>query len=132
LRDSFRGGRRYHSFVSAPRSWPPNIARDFATVSAMVRIYCHDKHGTPRGELCCACAALTDYAAMRLEKCPYGTEKTTCRECPIHCYKPAERATMRDVMIYAGPRMLVRHPLLAVRHLWLERKGPPARRRRAG
>jgi hypothetical protein len=108
-----------------PRSWPPNIARDFATVSAMARIYCHDKHGTLRGQLCCGCAELTDYAEMRLLKCPFGTGKTTCRECPIHCYRPAERATMRDVMIYAGPRMLLKHPLLAVRHLWLERRGAP-------
>jgi len=91
----------------------------------MVRIYCHDKHHTPRGQLCCSCAELTGYAEMRLEKCPFGVEKTTCRECPIHCYKPAQRASMRDVMIYAGPRMLLRHPCLAVRHLYLERQGAP-------
>jgi hypothetical protein len=40
---------------------------------------------------------------------------------------------MKDVMRYAGPRMLWRHPLLAIRHLWIERQGappwPPRRRR---
>jgi len=44
---------------------------------------------------------------------------------------------MKNVMRYAGPRMLVRHPALALRHLWMERKGPPpwppgAKRSRAG
>ena len=104
---------------------PRNIELDRRTVSAMVRIYCHDKHATRGSALCDTCAALTAYADVRLAKCPFGEEKTTCRECPIHCYRPPERATMKDVMIYAGPRMLWRHPLLAIRHLLLERKGPP-------
>jgi len=30
-----------------------------------------------------------------------------------------------QVMRYAGPRMLLRHPLLAVRHLLDERRKPP-------
>jgi hypothetical protein len=104
---------------------PPNIVLDGRTVEAMVRIYCHDKHGTARGALCEACDALLCYADSRLAKCPFGEEKTTCRECPVHCYRAAERTAMKDVMHYAGPRMLWRHPILAVRHLLLERKGPP-------
>ena len=108
-----------------PRSLPPNIVKDAKTVAAMVRIYCRDKHGSARGALCPACADLLDYADERLEKCPFGDEKTTCRDCPIHCYRPAERTAMKDVMRYAGPRMLWQHPLLAIRHLWMERKGAP-------
>ena len=27
----------------------------------------------------------------RLDRCPYGAEKTTCVNCPTHCYKPAMR-----------------------------------------
>lgn len=104
---------------------PPNIQRDRKTVAAMVRIYCADKHGTVRGTLCEACGPLLEYADERLAKCPFGEEKTTCRECPIHCYRPAERTSMKEVMRYAGPRMLWRHPLLAIRHLWIERQGPP-------
>lgn len=104
------------------------------TVAAMVRIYCADKHGSSGGSLCEPCGVLLAYADDRLAKCPFEEEKTTCRDCPIHCYRPAERAAMKDVMRYAGPRMLRRHPLLALRHLWMERKGappwPPRRRRR--
>jgi len=105
-------------------SLPRNIVLDARTVRAMVEIYCGDKHGSG-GALCVDCARLVDYADYRLARCPFGPEKTTCRECPIHCYRPDERAVMKDVMHYAGPRMLWRHPWLAIRHLLLERKGPP-------
>ena len=90
----------------------------------MVRLYCEGTHGF-RGALCEGCDSLARYAAARLEKCPFGCEKTTCRDCPIHCYRPAEREGMKAVMRYAGPRMVWRHPLLTARHLWLERKGAP-------
>ena len=116
------------------RALPKNIQRDLKTVAAMVRIYCTGKHGSTTGALCDECGTLLAYADDRLTKCPFEDEKTTCRDCPIHCYRPAERAAMKDVMRYAGPRMLRRHPLLAIRHLWLEHKGappwPPRGRRR--
>lgn len=104
---------------------PGNLVLDSRTVAAMVRIYCRATHGLPRGSLCDACDALVCYADARLATCPFGREKTTCRECPVHCYRAAERTAMKDVMHYAGPRMLWRHPVLAIRHLWLERKGAP-------
>ncbi len=92
----------------------------------MVRLSCHDHHATTDAP-CPDCQRLIEYSHARLAHCPYGAGKTTCRECPTHCYRPAERAAMRDVMRYAGPRMLWRHPLLALRHLWIERQGPPRR-----
>ena len=55
-------------------------------------------------------------AEVRLEKCPYGLEKPTCANCPIHCYKPGPRARARMIMRYSGPRMLLRHPYLAIAH----------------
>jgi hypothetical protein len=111
--------------ATSPPAKPRNIILDAKTVAAMVRIYCRDVHRQPAGHLCDPCAALLTYADVRLERCPFGPRKTTCRECPIHCYRPAERAAMKGVMRHAGPKMLWRHPWLAARHLWLERKGPP-------
>jgi hypothetical protein len=104
---------------------PRNIVLDQVTVEAMVRLHCAGRHRTGPGTLCESCQALLEYAHARLANCPFGPEKTTCRECPIHCYRPAERAAMKDVMRYAGPRMLWRRPILATRHLLLERKGAP-------
>jgi hypothetical protein len=111
-------------FPSPAAPVPRNIRRDVKTVDAMVRIYCHDTH-EPSGSVCPTCARLLEYATARLSRCPFGAAKTTCRECPIHCYRAAERRMMKNVMRHAGPRMVWRHPLLALRHLWLDRQGPP-------
>ena len=88
-------------------------------MAAMVRIYCkaHHDERSGRGELCRECSELLDYARMRLERCPFGAEKPTCAKCSVHCYKPAMRERIRAVMRYAGPRMIPRHPVLALRHL---------------
>jgi hypothetical protein len=92
------------------------VARERKTVTAMMRIYCRGQHRT-RGELCDACTQLHAYAMCRLDRCPFGVEKPTCANCPVHCYKADRREEIRAVMRYAGPRMLWRHPFLAVLHL---------------
>ncbi|MBT1445371.1 nitrous oxide-stimulated promoter family protein [Shewanella sp. JM162201] len=102
-----------------------NLGREFATISAMVGIYCRDHHGSK--QLCSDCSAFLEYARVRLDRCPYGQEKPTCNKCPVHCYKPEPRELARTIMRYAGPRMLLPHPILAIRHLLLERKPAPGK-----
>jgi hypothetical protein len=82
----------------------------------MIRICCYGQHRMREG-LCQECEDLLQYAIGRLEKCPFQVSKPTCADCPIHCYRPSMREDIRAVMTYAGPRMLYRHPILAVRHL---------------
>ncbi len=94
----------------------PRIEREMRTVTAMIHLYCREKHHT-EGELCAECSALQDYAMRRLELCPFQEAKTTCAKCAVHCYKPTMREQIRVVMRYAGPRMLWKHPVLAVQHL---------------
>ena len=105
----------------------PRMIRERRTVEAMIGIYCHAHHGT-RNNLCSECAQLKDYANLRLVKCPFQEGKTTCARCPIHCYTPAMREEIKAVMRYAGPRMLYRHPILAVQHLIDGRRKEPVRR----
>jgi hypothetical protein len=107
----------------------PRLARELATIQAMIRMYCRDQHGGHDG-LCGECEALLGYARERLNRCPFQEGKTTCARCPVHCYKPAMRQRIRDVMRYAGPRMLYRHPVLTVRHLLDGRRKEPIRRSR--
>lgn len=107
---------------------PRAIATEKKTVAAMVRIYCAEHHAGA-DPLCSTCAALERYSHARLDACPYGAGKPTCKECPIHCYKPAERDAMRNVMRFAGPRMMLRHPWLAAIHLWKERFHKTPRRK---
>lgn len=92
------------------------LAREFLTMSKMVGIYCQDHHGGADGALCQDCGEFLDYAGARLDKCPYGGDKPTCANCPIHCYKAEQRELARVIMRYAGPRMLLRHPWLAITH----------------
>jgi hypothetical protein len=86
------------------------------TVAAMIHIYCRARHGAADG-LCADCAGLLAYAEARIEKCPFGVDKPVCNKCTVHCYKPEMRDQIKEVMRFAGPRMMRRHPILAVRHL---------------
>lgn len=88
------------------------------TVARMIRIYCHDVHGLPRNHPCPECLELQKYAEGRIEKCKFGEDKPVCSKCPVHCYKPAMRERIREVMKYSGPRMLWNSPVLAIRHLY--------------
>lgn len=107
------------------------LNRERRTIAAMIAIHCRDHHGARN--LCPGCAALEAYAGERLDRCVYGLEKPTCFNCSIHCYKREKREAVRDVMRYAGPRMLKRHPILAVMHVLDGRRAAPAEvpRRRA-
>lgn len=98
------------------RSEPGRLAREKRTLQAMVRVYCRAHHGL-KGPLCPECQSLYNYALARLDRCPYGAEKTTCARCPTHCYKPAMRNQVKAVMRYSGPRMLFHHPILALLHV---------------
>ena len=85
------------------------------TVGMMVRLYCRRYEGNK--ELCQDCSQLLSYAKARLDRCKFGNEKSTCKKCPIHCYKPDMREKMRTVMRWAGPRMMLYHPIEAIKHL---------------
>ena len=100
---------------------PRRVARERKTITVMIRLFCRGRHGS-QGSLCEECQQLQAYAMCRLDRCPFGAEKPTCTNCPVHCYKPQRREQIREVMRYAGPRMLLRHPLLAIGHLLDSRK----------
>jgi len=105
----------------------PRLARELKTIRAMLQIYCRDHHAG--AELCAECEALHGYAEKRLAGCPYGEDKPTCVNCRIHCYGPAQREQVRQVMRYAGPRMPLRHPYLALMHIVDGKRPAPAKPR---
>ncbi|MEI6891711.1 MAG: nitrous oxide-stimulated promoter family protein [Pontiella sp.] len=86
------------------------------TVKAMIQIYCRAHH-VGVVSLCSECAELEAYALGRIEKCPFGEEKPVCNKCTVHCYTREKRKRVKEVMRFSGPRMLTRHPVLALRHL---------------
>jgi hypothetical protein len=116
----------------------PRMRRERKTIEAMFAIYCRDQHAAsphhpsvlPGGQLCADCQEVQNYAVERLDRCPFQENKPTCANCAVHCYKPEMRQRVRQVMRYAGPRMLLRHPVLAVRHMLDGKRKPPAVSRR--
>lgn len=99
--------------------WKSNksrLIRETKTVLVMIRMYCSYHHNSESG-VCDDCRELAEYAEKRIEKCPYGYYKPTCANCTTHCYKPDMRSKIRMIMRFSGPRMLFRHPCLAIMHL---------------
>lgn len=77
---------------------------------------CQVGHGGPG--LCGECRELLEYSLARLGHCKFGNAKTKCHKCPVHCYRPYMREKIRTVMRFSGPRMLLYHPLEALRYLF--------------
>jgi len=100
--------------------------REWKTIRAMIALHCSGVHRERTG-LCAECRELEEYAEKRLERCPYGETKPTCVNCPIHCYQQTMRERVQVVMRYAGPRMLLRHPFLALMHMADGRRKAPER-----
>jgi hypothetical protein len=112
----------------------PRIVREKKTIAAMLAIYCRDHHGR-RGALCSDCAGLLDYAERRLDTCPFREQKPVCNLCEVHCYAAIQRERVREVMRYAGPRMLLPHPILSLFHMldkWRPAPKLKAPKRRTG
>ncbi len=94
--------------------------REKQTVALMIKIYCKKQHCTSEKnspELCPDCAELLRYASERSDRCPFMESKTFCSNCRVHCYKAAMREKIREVMRFSGPRMIFRHPIMALRHV---------------
>ncbi len=95
-------------------------------VEEMIILYCRKKHKTKH--LCNECKELLDYAKIRSDKCPFMENKTFCSNCKLHCYKSAMQKKIKEVMRFSGPRMLIYHPILAIKHL-IETKKEQKRRK---
>lgn len=112
----------------------PDVARDVAILVRFIGIYCDGKHGEQIRRpvhlkfcdlevllgrspvLCDACAKLLAHAIVKRSRCPHDP-KPACKHCPQHCYQPAYRQYIREVMRYSGWRMVTRGRVDLLRHL---------------
>ncbi|NLM21635.1 MAG: nitrous oxide-stimulated promoter family protein [Peptococcaceae bacterium] len=90
--------------------------REKHTIEKMIDIYCKAMH-QPDKVRCEQCERLLQYSIQRIEKCIHGKDKPVCAKCKIHCYRPQMREEIKKVMRYAGPKMIFKHPILAIYHL---------------
>ena len=97
--------------------------RELKTIEVMIDMYCAHQHGV--ASRCADCSELFDYARRRLERCVFGDAKPNCAKCVVHCYNKDMRERIRVVMRWAGPRMLLRHPVLGVRHMMADHRPIP-------
>ena len=99
------------------------LKREAVMLESMVRDYCRRHHGSDT--LCENCKTFLTYALTRLACCPFGEKKPTCFKCKIHCYRPEQKEVARIIMREEGPRMLLKHPILTVEHLFKNMKEAP-------
>ena len=104
-----------HHTTRKLRNLPARLERELKTVKRMIEIYCNDHHDDSAP--CNSCTRLQEYAEKRLENCPFQQQKPTCGNCIVHCYNPGMKKKIIEVMRYSGPRMMLKHPLLALGHL---------------
>ena len=95
----------------------PRLKEEKETLEYMAASYCRRHHGHRNG-LCPECAAFLEYALKRLACCPYGERKPVCAKCKIHCYRAEQKALARSIMREEGPRLVLTHPILAIKHMW--------------
>ena len=91
------------------------LEREKKTARLMIELYCKTHH--KEGTICEDCKALGSYADGKISRCPFHEAKPVCTDCTIHCYQTGMRDQIRNVMRYSGPRMILRHPWLAARHV---------------
>lgn len=60
---------------------------------------------------------LYEYSSTKLDKCPFNDKKGQCRNCEIHCYSPKYKDEFKKIMRYSGKYMLLKHPVLTIKHL---------------
>lgn len=91
--------------------------KEIMLVSQMIKLYCHKNHTNRNGkELCDECQELIEYARERSEKCRFMKSKTFCSNCRIQCYSPEMKKRIQKVMRYSGPRIIIYHPVLCLKH----------------
>jgi hypothetical protein len=110
------------------------LARDLKTLARFVGVYCKYRHGqAAKGPvrlkthdveaiagrpvlLCSSCAKLLAHAFVKRSNCPLDP-KPACKHCPRHCYHPAYRQQIREVMKYSGRRLVLSGRLDYLLHL---------------
>ncbi len=95
--------------------------KEIDLVTKMIQLYCKDKNHSSTG-LCQSCRELMEYSYSRIKHCPFMETKSFCSNCKVQCYRQEMRDKIRQVMRYSGPRMLLYHPILTIRHLLEDRR----------
>jgi hypothetical protein len=102
------------------------IGREKLTIRSMIQIYCHGRRHATSG-ICSECEKLLHYATGRIDSCPYQSSgKPACGLCKTNCFSSEMYGRFQTIMRYAGPRMMMRHPILSMAHFFDAVRGKKA------
>jgi hypothetical protein len=106
--------------------------KDVRILARFIQVYCQAHHGLQGGDrieltaelqpawgkkrlaICPECAELLEHGMKKRRLCPLDP-KPACKNCHIHCYGPAYRQKIRDIMAFSGKKLLLRG---RVDYLW--------------
>lgn len=98
--------------------------KDLKVLGLFTAVYCRRHHGGEKSALssaelegdklglgkyryCADCREFLAYAIQRRLRCPLDP-KPTCKECPVHCYRPGHRERVREIMRFSGKHLIKR------------------------
>lgn len=102
----------------------PRLRKDLKTLALFIQLYCEHQHPEAQkwtvalkthdvGDiarrpivLCDDCRKLLTHAFIKRTHCPVSP-KPTCKHCSTHCYHPAYREKIREVMRFSGKKMVL-------------------------
>ena len=93
-----------------------NVPKEKENIRKTFGLYCNSNHGTSDNKLCPKCTALLTTAMLRIQRCPYGIGKPICDACETPCFGEVPTKEFRQIMKSGQKKMLLSHPLMAVRH----------------
>ncbi len=112
-----------------------NIDRELRTLARFIQLYCDDLHGEAvrspvqlrthdvariagrEVNLCPSCQKLLAHAFTKRAHCPMDP-KPMCKHCPNHCYAPAYRQQIREVMKHSGRKLVMSGRIDYLLHLF--------------
>ena len=103
-----------------PKRKPPepqnNVPKEKENIRKTFGLYCNSNHGTTDNKLCPKCTALLTTVMLKIQRCPYGISKPICDACETPCFGEVPTKEFRNIMKSSQKKMLLSHPLMAVRH----------------
>lgn len=92
------------------------IEKEKRTLKFMITLYCEKKHKLGFDK-CSKCQELYEYAAMKLDKCKFGENKTSCKRCSVHCFNQERKEQIKVVMRFSGPRIIFYRPYDYIKYI---------------
>lgn len=93
-----------------------NVPKERENIRKTFGVYCNSHHDTKDGKLCPKCTALLTTVMLRIQRCPYGIGKPICDRCETPCFGENQTKEFIEIMNAGQKKMLLSHPMMAVRH----------------